>query len=46
MKVDGAITSATKPRLLVRYTETMDCLDLTLAQFLEEIGMQHSDGWV
>jgi hypothetical protein len=44
-KGDDAIPS-TKPLLLQRYSETMERLDLTLAQFLEENGMQHSDGWV
>ncbi len=44
-KGDEAIPS-TKPLLLVRYAETIDRSDLTLAQFLEENGMQHSEGWV
>jgi hypothetical protein len=37
-KGDNAIPS-TKTLLLERYLETIECPDLTLAQFLEETGM-------
>jgi hypothetical protein len=40
-KGDAAIPS-TKPPLLQRYLETIQRPDLTLAQFLEETGMQGS----
>ena len=44
-KGDDAIPS-TKPLLMQRYSETMERSDQTLAQFLEENGMQHEQGWL
>jgi hypothetical protein len=44
-KGDDAIPS-TKPLLLQRYSETMERMDQTLAQYLEENGLQHQPGWL
>jgi len=44
-KGDDAIPS-TKPLLLQRYSDTMGRLDLTLAQFLEENGIQNQEVWL
>jgi hypothetical protein len=44
-KGDDAIPS-TKPLLVQRCTETMERIDQTLVQFLEENGLQHQEGWL
>jgi hypothetical protein len=44
-KGDDAIPS-TKPLLIQRCTDTMERIDQTLTQFLEENGLQHQEGWL
>jgi hypothetical protein len=44
-KGDDVIPS-TKPLLIQRCVETMEHMDQTLAQFLEENGFQHQEGWI